>query len=87
MILTVSIVRIDPSFKALIALVNPSGIPKCLAKPFPEPAGIIAKVVFVLTKTLPTSLIVPSPPTATMISGDSTKIFSVNIAAWFGSLL
>jgi hypothetical protein len=55
---------------------------KSLANPLPEPAGIIARVVFELINDLPISFTDPSPPTATIIS-NSFVLFSVISIACF----
>ena len=46
---------------------NCRGIFKCLAKPLPEPIGIIPKGIVVSVKTDATSFTVPSPPTAIIL--------------------
>lgn len=63
----VSINCVLPLLISDIALQMLIGIFRSLAKPLPEPTGIIARVVFVLIRDFPTSLTDPSPPTATMI--------------------
>ena len=57
-----------PLLSNKIAFFKFIGIPKSLDSPLPDPAGIIAKVVVVLTKLLETSFTDPSPPTATITS-------------------
>jgi hypothetical protein len=52
---------------------------KSLAKPLPEPAGIIARVVPELINFFPISFTDPSPPTATIISNLSELFFEISI--------
>jgi len=53
-------------FIRIIAFLILIGIFKSLANPFPDPTGIIARIVLVLMRLFPTSLTDPSPPTATI---------------------
>ena len=64
----VSIVLQVISLMTCIALLTRSGISKKRANPFPDPVGMIASAVVVLIRAEPTSLTVPSPPTATTTS-------------------
>ena len=48
-----------------MASVRVTGIPKCLASPFPEPRGKIPIGVSEFKSPRATSITVPSPPTAT----------------------
>ncbi len=55
---------------------------KSRANPFPEPAGIMAKVVFELINVFPISFTEPSPPTATIISNLLTLFLVISIACF-----
>jgi len=56
--------------------------PRCMASPFPEPAGIMPKITSLPTRAEATSLIEPSPPTATTNSYPSWMALVANSAAW-----
>lgn len=62
----------------------PSGVCgniRCLARPLPEPAGMMPSAVGDSLKARATSLTVPSPPTATTISTPSSTKDFVSSAA------
>ena len=54
---------------------------RCLARPFPEPHGIIPMAVSDCMRALPTSFMVPSPPMATTMSACSSFAFSAIFVA------
>ena len=53
---------------------------KSRAKPFPEPVGIMARVVLELINDFPISFTDPSPPTATIISNLIVLFLVISIA-------
>ena len=59
-----SILSIFPRAAISAARLMFIGKPNALAKPFPEPIGMIDKAVWVCSRPRATSLTVPSPPTA-----------------------
>jgi hypothetical protein len=69
-----------------MAFFNAIGIFKCLANPFPEPVGIIAKMVLLFISPFPISLTEPSPPTATIISYLFTLLALISIACFARSV-
>jgi len=62
------------------------GIYKFRANPFPDPVGIIARVVFVLINDLPISFTDPSPPTATIISNLFALFLVISMACFARSV-
>ena len=58
------------------------GIPRCRARPFPEPVGIIPTAASVFTNPRATSFTVPSPPTATnLLIPSLTFSFTITVAS------
>ena len=58
------------------------GIDKSLAKPLPDPVGIIAKLVSVLIRLFPISFTEPSPPTAVIMAYLCRLFDAISIACF-----
>ncbi len=71
-----SIRTIQASFSTFTARTGSRLIPRCRARPSPLPQGMMPRAFSDPSKPFPTSLTVPSPPTATTMSASEARAIS-----------